>query len=167
MTINSNTKTYFSPRNEFSEAHYDLPNNYGMFDIDIMQGEWLNINIEATKNEATYVEYRCLKHDKNENKFNDDRFKPVAFFEYKHHGTQRVKDLLMLPEGKSTWAAFMLAKMVKARFFIVVATNGCSPLYFFEYDGDGKMIPYKTLSYTPEERQKKINAFWADELQLF
>lgn len=156
--VNGNSKTYYKPRSEFSEAHYDLPGQCGMFDIDIMKGEWLKLDTISGKEETTFVEYRCLKN--GDNKFNLDRFKPIAIFELKHHGTNRVKDLLDLPEGKSTWAAFMMSKKLDCRFFIVVATNGKNPFYFFEYDKLGNRKKHLTLDYSENNREDKINKFW-------
>ena len=167
VNISNNSKTYFSPRNEFSEAHYDLPKQCGMFDIDLLQGQWLNLNMAASKKEAQYVEYRVLRHANTHLKFNADRIRFEAFFELKFTGTDRVKECLKLPEGKSEWAFFMLAKIVGARFFIVVGTNGEAPFYFFEYTPEGEAMKYKTLMYNSENRSEAINDFWQNELNLF
>jgi len=165
--VNKNSKTYFGVRNEFSEMHYDLPNNYGMFDIDVFQGKWMDINIESGKDNATYIEYRCLKYDKNDNRFDVNRFKPIAFFELKFKKTDSVIKQLELPTGSSVWAAFMFSRMTDARFFVVVATNGNKPFHFLEYDDNGKKKYIGALNYETNKRSTAINCFWRDTLKIF
>jgi hypothetical protein len=167
VKVSKNTKTYHSVRNEFSEAHYDLPPSYGMFDIDIYQGKWLDIKKVATKTEATYVEYRCLKYDNTGNKFDIKRFNPIAIFELKHHMTDRVFNSLSLPEGSATWAAFMFSKIMNCRFFMVIATNGSYPFEFYEYNEYGNYnLSGKLDLYPWEDRQEVINEFWNTKLNI-
>ena len=162
-------KTYHQKRNDFSEAHYKLPRSYGMFDIDTLKGEWLQLeDNEATKNEATYVEYRCLKFDKDDNRFNEDRINWIAIFEYKHKGNGILKEKMNMNPGEPLWAVFMLAKKIKARFFLVVATEGNSPFHFIEYDiSTNKRMGCKTLNFDYEmDSEKTILDFWNKELNI-
>lgn len=157
--------TYFEKRNNFSELHYELPANYGMFDVDLFQGQWLNIEIESTKKEATYIEYRCLRYDANGNKFNLDRFKPVAMFEFKHNGSESVKKSIReLKEGSALWAEFMFCKIVGMRFFVVVATQGKVPFHFIEFNiSTGNFTIAGTLTQYSKEA---IIDFWKNTLHL-
>lgn len=162
-------QTYYKKRNDFSEAHYKLPRNYGMFDIDIMFGEWLNLtdNI-STKEEATYIEYRCLSHEKDGNRFNEDRIKHIAIFELKYKGNGNLKEKMKLNTGEPLWAAFMTAKALRCRFFLVVASEGKSPFYFIEYcTKTNKRLPYKTLNFDyKNDHAKEIRKFWNNELKI-
>jgi len=161
------SKTYFAKRNDFSEAHYQLPPNYCMFDIDFCRGEWLNLEVESTKDNATYVEYRCLHFDNNNNKFNVDRIKFVAIFELKHNGTSSVKEKIKgLEVGSPLWATFMLSKLIKCRFFVVVATNGKQPYHFIEYDENGKYNYVGTFKHKENDIKESINNFWNNVLKI-
>ena len=151
------SKTYFQKRNDFSEAHYQLPNNFGMFDIDIFKGEWLNLYTESTKDEAVYVEYRCLHFDNNNNRLNLDRFKSIAIFDLKYKGSKILKEEMLLKPGRPLWASFMFAKLIKIRFFLVVATKGKQPFYFMEYDMNGKYKHIGTLKYNLKIKHKFMN----------
>lgn len=159
------SKTFHSKRNNFSELHYGLPGHYSMFDIDLLHGKWLDIDIKSTKEEATYIEYRCLKHDNNRNKFNLDRFKPVALFELKHKGSEAVKkQFIELKEGTATWAEFMFCKLTGMRFFFVVATKGKAPYHFIEIATDtGK---YKHVGTLEEDTKECVTLFWDNVLKL-
>ena len=162
-------ETYFKKRSDFSEAHYKLGRTPAMFDIDVMVGEWLNLDENrGTKQEATFIEYKCLKFEKDENRFNDDRIKFNAVFELKYKGTKRVKSSMTLNPGEPLWAAFMLAKKLNSRFFLVVATDGQSPFYFFEYDiKTNKMLEMKVLNFDYQiDDPKVIQYFWKNELNL-
>lgn len=160
------SKTYFKKRNDFSEAHYQLPNQYAMFDIDILKGEWLQLNAESTKEDATYVEYRCLKFDNNENKLNLDRFKLIAIFELKYKMTDKIKKDISLLPGTSLWGSFMLAKLIKTRFILVIATKGKQPYFFYEFDTNGKHKHLGTLKYEKETLIENINEFWRENLKI-
>ncbi len=155
--------TYHKKRNEFSELHYLLPKTCNMFDLDLF--------LTSNDNSATFIESNCNFDADLQDKFNLDKFKPRAIFEYKHHYTMKVVDLLELPIYSSVWSAFMTAKMLNVRFFIIVATNGKAPFYFIEYDRAGIILmqgnrKYKVLDYTPETAKESINNFWKNELQL-
>lgn len=166
ITVGNNSKTYFSVRNEFSEAHYDLPRNHGMFDIDLYKGQWLDIIKESTNENATYVEYRCLKYDNTGNKFDINRFKTIALFEYKYHNTQNVTANLILPEGTAMWASYMFSKVTKSRFFVVIGTHGSPPFTFYEYDDFGNYKEVGKLIYFPWDRKEEINNFWKYTLNI-
>lgn len=162
-------KTYYKKRNNFSESHYKLPPNYGMFDIDTMYGEWLSLSDNiGTKQEATYIEYRCLKFDKDENRFNEDRIKYVAIFELKYHHTENVVNSLDLKPGSPLWATFMMSKQLGCRFFIVVATNGNKPFYFGEFSHiTNKVENWFTLNYDYTiDDPKVIRDFWTNDLKI-
>lgn len=162
-------KTYYKKRNNFSESHYKLPPAYGMFDIDTMFGEWLSLSDNVgTKQEATYIEYRCLKFDKDENRFNEDRIKYVAIFELKYHYTENVVKSLDLKPGSPLWATFMLAKKINCRFFVVIATEGKSPFYFCEYCTITNIRLPKIkfeYDYTIDD-PKVIRDFWTNDLNI-
>lgn len=162
-------KTYYSKRNDFSEAHYKLPRNCNMFDIDVMFGEWLELDATvSTKENSTYIEYRTLKYDKDESRFNEDRIKHVAIFELKYKPTDILKDKMVLNPGEPLWAAFMTAKKLKCRFFLVVATEGKSPFHFIEYCTlENKRLKYKTLYFDYKTDEPKIiKQFWNSELNI-
>ena len=161
------SKTYFQKRNDFSEAHYQLPQSYCMFDIDFCKGEWLNLEFDSTKENATYVEYRCLKFDNNQNRFNLDRIKFVAIFELKHTGSDAVKDKIRdLKSGSPLWATYMLSLLIKCRFFVVVATKGKVPFHFVEYDENGDYHFVGTLEYGEKDVEETIRIFWNDTLKI-
>jgi hypothetical protein len=162
-------KTFFSKRNDFSESHYKLPRSFGLFDIDILKAEWLSLKDNLCEKEnATYIEYRCLKFDKDENRFNSDRIKYIALFELKFKGNDILKEKMNMNPGEPLWEVFMTAKKLQCRFFLVVATEGKSPFYFFEYDiNTNQKLTYKTLKFNYEIDDKKIiNDFWINELKI-
>ena len=162
-------QTYYKKRNNFSESHYKLGRTPAMFDIDVMAGEWLELSENrGTKEDATYIEYKCLKFDKDENRFNSDRIKWTALFELKYTPTERIKKSMELNPGDPLWAIFMLAKKLECRFFLVVATKGESPFYFFEYDTKtNERLPYKTMNFNYLiDDQEIIKSFWKNELLL-
>jgi len=163
--------TYFRKRNEFSEAHYDLPKQQCLFDIDRIKGEWLTFDISEGKEEATYVEYTRLKHSSELPKFDKSRIKFLALFELKYCFSERVQDAMLLKEGTSAWAEFMMAKDLGMRFFFVVASNGLPPFTFYEFDmisGTYFKIPIKLNYDIGNKSQKKacINYYWKSVLNL-
>lgn len=164
--------TYFEKRNEFSEMHYLLPAQQCMFDIDKMKAEWLSFDIDSTKENATYVEYTCLKHgNENYKKFDRERIKWIALFELKYRQCERVKTAMELNEGTASWAIFMLAKQMQARFFFVVATEGKPPFTFYEYDlKDGSYNELnQKLNYDPLNltlKKETVNHYWSNTLKL-
>jgi len=165
--IGNNSKTFYQARNEFSEAHYDLGSQYNMFDIDRVYGQWLDLDITQTKEEATYVEYRCLSFEGQDTRFNVDRFKPIALFELKYKYSDKVEEKMQLPTGTATWGAFMFAKILRMRFFIVIATEGHPPFYFHEYDLHGNISRPRILDYVRKaDRREAIKNFWEYELQI-
>lgn len=167
METSIRTKTFFQKRNTFSEAHYQLPNGYGMFDIDMVKGEWLNIDIESTKEEATYIEYRKLIHDKSQSKFDIERFKPVALFELKFKRSDYVvKQFTEFKEGTSAWAELMFCKITNMRFFLVMADNGKPPYKFVEFDMDGKPISINELNFNNTNVKEMINHFWVNIIKI-
>ena len=168
-------ETYYSKRSDFSEAHYKLPRNYNMFDIDVMLGEWLELDsCVSTKENATFIEYRTLKFDKDQSRFNEDRIKHVAIFELKYKGTAAVEKASKLKAGTPLWAIFMTAKILKCRFFLVVATEGKSPFYFIEYCTKtnemielepGKFCRKLEFDYLKDDASI-IKEFWNNELKI-
>lgn len=164
-------QTFFEKRNDFSESHYKLGRTPAMFDIDTMFGEWLNLHENvSTKENATYIEYKCLKFEKDENRFNEDRIKWTALFELKYNGSDDVKKKMVMNAGEPLWAVFMLAKKLSCRFFLVVATEGKTPFHFCEYDiKTNKMIkPVKTMNFDYKTDDSKIiKDFWINQLNLF
>ncbi len=160
----SNDKTYYQKRNEFSEMHYLLPRGSYMFDIDML--------ITSNDKSASYIEYNKGSFDRDlKDKFNLDKFEPVAIFEYKYHYTKEVVKLLDLPIYTAIWSSFMTAKMLNIRFFVVIGTHGKAPYYFFEYDKAGRKIvkngkTYLTLKYSPDTAQATITDFWKNQLNL-
>ena len=163
-------KTFFQKRNDVSESHYKLPRQCGMFDIDVMRGEWLQLHDNvSTKEEATYIEFRCLKFDKDQNRFNLDRVKHVAIFELKYKGSESLKEKMKLNPGEPLWAIFMTAKKLKCRFFLVVASEGKSPFYFIEYCTATNTIikPIKKLTFDyKNDNSEIINKFWNEQLKI-
>ena len=163
-------KTYHSKRNDFSEAHYKLPRNYNMFDIDVMFGEWLELEPSVSQKEnATFIEYRTLRYDKDQSRFNTDRIKHVAIFELKYKGTESLKKKMNLMPGEPLWAIFLTAKILNCRFFLVVATEGKSPFYFIEYctKTNERIKDYKTLQFNyKNDDPKMIKEFWNSELNI-
>lgn len=158
------TKTFYKQRNPFSEMHYQLPGQYCMFDFDLVQAEWLNLDIESSRptEKATYIEYRKLKNGNGLEKFNLDTFKPKALFEYKHKmsGSDYEKFISFKP-GCAPWAELMFCKMTNMRFFLVIATDGKQPFKFVEFDMIGKVIePINTLNYDNSNIQKIVRVFW-------
>lgn len=162
-------QTYYQKRNDFSEAHYKLPRSYGMFDIDTMLGQWLELQDNvSTKDESTYIEYECLKFDKDQNRFNDDRIKYHAVFELKYKGNGTLKEKMKMNPGEPLWAVFMMAKRLQCRFFLVVADNGKSPFHFIEYcTKKNERLPYLTLHYDYKtDDSDLIKNFWNNSLKL-
>lgn len=162
-------ETYYKKRNNFSEAHYKLPRSYGMFDIDDLKGEWLRLSDNITSDiRTTYVEYRCLKFEKDDNRFNLDRIKFTAIFEYKYTGNDYLKQKIEMNSGEPLWATFMLAKLIKCKFFLLVATNGDSPYHFIEFDiNTNRKLPYKTLNFDYKiDNPNVVLEFWNNELNI-
>lgn len=162
-------ETYYKQRNDFSESHYKLPNQYGMFDIDVMFGEWLNLtDIKSTKPESTYIEYRCLRHDKDGNRFNEDVIKYVALFELKYKMTDRIREEAKMIPGRPLWAAFMTAKRLNCRFFLVVASEGKSPFAFHEFcTKENKRLEKRVLEFDYlTDDAEIIRMFWNNELNI-
>jgi hypothetical protein len=166
-------ETYYKKRNDFSESHYKLGRTPAMFDIDVMAGEWLELSENrGTKENATYIEYECLKFDKDDNQFNSDRIKWLALFELKYMAGDYLKSNLRnnteMNPGTPLWAVFMLAKKLKCRFFLVIATEGNSPFHFFEYcHQTNKRLPHKTMHFDYLiDDPELIKNFWKNELQL-
>lgn len=164
--------TYYKKRNEFSEAHYLLPVQQGLFDIDKIKGEWLSFEINEGKEEATYVEYNMLKFaNEADKRFNTDLIKYLAVFELKYCFAPRVKEAMELKQGTSSYAQFMMAKILGARFFFVVATNGLPPFSFYEYDmetGVYTELPKKLRYDVGNNTQKEacINYYWKEVVKL-
>ncbi len=162
-------KTYYQKRSDFSEAHYKLGRTPAMFDVDVMHGEWLHLaENRSTKENATFIEYECLRFEKDENRFNGDRIKFTALFELKHTATDRVRSSLKMNPGTPLWAVFMMAKQLQCRFFLVVASDGKSPFHFIEYCIEtNTRLPHKTLHFDYElDDAKLIKDFWTHELNL-
>lgn len=146
--------TYFKKRNEFSEAHYDLPGYCGMFDLDKMKGKG-EIELEITKQNVGYIEYRT--------DFTNARIKEwVAIFELKHKMTDSVQKIIDYPKlGGPTWAQIQLAATIGARFFFVIANNGIQPFDFYEAEIiSGELAYVDTLDYDSINRCNNINHFW-------
>lgn len=156
------TQTFYKKRNNFSELHYQLPGQYTMFDIDVVKAQWLNLDIESFKEEATYIEYRKLKNGNGLEKFDLDTFKPIALFEFKHKRSKTVvEEYLSFKPGGAPWAELMFCKMTNMRFFLVMATNGKPPYKFVEFDMRGKVIePTNILDYDNKNYVENVNIFW-------
>lgn len=141
---------------DFGLAHRELPPFCGFTDIDLsltlMGGNLLN---GIDQEETTYVEYRTRN-----TKF-------VALFELKQHGSQDLKEALMIVYGSSVWAQYIMAQRLNCRFFIVTV-NGkkkSPPHDFYEVFSRGNGENYYkivgTLDYTTETMKVQINNFWA------
>jgi len=140
-----------------------------MFDIDIMAAEWLKLEpIEGTKEEATYIRYKVLKYDNTENRFNIDRIKHIAIFELKYKKTDSVIQKAHMNPGEPMWAAYMTAKLLKCRFFLVIASDGKSPFYFYERCIEtGKWLEKRVLFFDYQiDNPELIKNFFNNELNI-
>ena len=78
---------------------------------------------------------------------------------------------MKLPEGSAAYAEFMLAKIIGARFFFVIATYGKPPFTFYEFDMNTG-VPYRIetkLMYqmgNEADLREKIIDFWENVLHL-
>lgn len=164
-------KTYYKKRNDFSESHYKLPKSHAMFDIDVLNAKWLDLQKKSNNEDATYVEYRVNSFD-HDNNFEEDRISYVAMFELKFKATQFIKNAMKknneMNIGGPLWAAFMTAKKLNSRFFLVIATEGKAPFYFFEYCTETNIrLPYKQLNYDyTSDNQSLIRDFWRNKLKI-
>ena len=146
----------------FGLAHRKLPVNYGLFDIDSFVGKWLRLSKKEQQERGTFIEYRCLKFDKNENKFNLDRINFVAMFEQKHKKTERIeKEYKEFKPGTAAWAELMFCQKLGMRFFLVLENNGYYPMEFIEYDYDGKQIGINILN-----QEDDVEVFFKDKLKI-
>lgn len=162
--------------NEFSSAHYGLGKQQCMFDIDLMVGEVVRPVTgkmrEGIEHDVTYIEYKQLRFARSETKkFDVDLVKFLAVFEYKYKDCDTVKTAMKLPEGSAAYAEFMLAKIIGARFFFVIATYGKPPFTFYEFDMNTG-VPYRIetkLMYqmgNEADLREKIIDFWENVLHL-
>ena len=162
------TKTFYKKRNNFSEAHYQLPNQCGMFDIDVVKAQWLNLDFESSQEEATYIEYRKLKNGNGFERFDLDTFKPIALFELKYKRSDAlVQSFIDFKPGGVPWAELMFCKKTNMRFFLVIATNGKPPYKFIEFTMKGEIIdPINILDFDNNNVIKNINIFWEKKIKL-
>lgn len=108
----------------------------------------------------------------NENKkFDTNLVKFLSVFEYKYKDCEDVRKAMQLQQGSAAYAEFMLAKIIGARFFFVIATYGKPPFTFYEFDMNTG-IPYeieKRLMYelgNETDITEKIVDFWQNVLHL-
>lgn len=161
--------------NEFSSAHYNLGKQQCMFDIDLMVGEVVRPitgKIQKEVDHVTYVEYKQLRFARDENKkFDTNLVKFLSVFEYKYKDCEDVRKAMKLQQGSAAYAEFMLAKIIDARFFFVIATYGKPPFTFYEFDMNTG-VPYeieKRLMYefgNEADITEKIVDFWQNVLHL-
>jgi len=144
---------------EFGEIHRQLPIHCGMFDIDRMSAK-AEINLELKKQEIGFLEYRT--------DFNRSTIEWKALFEIKYKNSEYVRKALDCKIGTPTWAQLELCKILKARYFFVIATNGKQPFEFIEIFYNGEFNWIGTLDYIDKEKDGKqaINDFWKNDIKL-
>lgn len=162
---------------EFGLVHRKLPGDCAMFDIDHIEAT-ATIRLVASREDYAFIEY------KTDFKSYEVRFK--ALFEIKHMITEHVGNVIKNRTlGVSTFAQINMCKVLKCRYFIVVATNGNQPFTFVEilvddyipcepykdeHDktviGKNKYINHGRLEYTESNKSEAINKFWKEKIHL-
>lgn len=148
--LNGVKPRYDNKGSEFGEMHRLLPKNCGMFDIDRMSAV-ATLNLELSNQDVGFLEYRT--------NFNDGSIEFKAMFEVKHKDTEHVRNALKCTIGTSTWAQAQMCKILKCRYFFVIATEGKQPFRFYELK-DNNSSYLGTLDYTPDNKKNAVNFFW-------
>lgn len=151
IIASTNSRTYAYIRNEFSEAHYDLPRHCAMFDVDSLH---LSISADLVcTNDKMYIEY-STDWDTG-----DVVFK--AMYELKNNTNEYVEKFMKCSVGGQSYAQIKMCQKLGCRYFLVVATHGLAPFTFYEWSFlNNSWNEGLVLNYSPNDRQIKINAFW-------
>lgn len=144
---------------EFGLIHRELPRRCGMFDIDRMSAT-ATFNLELKKQNIAFIEYRT--------NFSDSSIEFKALFEVKKNKPDNLLELLNCKTGIPTWAQLQLCKLINARYFLVIATNGKQPFIFYEIFDHGNYTKIGILDYKDKQIDgvNLINNFWKHKLNL-
>ena len=153
-----NKPRYDGGGTEFGLIHRELPRGCGMFDLDRVSAR-AEMHLELRAANVGFIEYRT--------DFNTATYTYPALFEVKHKHSATVEKCLSMTPGQATAAQHYMSKLLGARFFLVVATNGQQPFTFYELT-TGKPHKIGVLNYFDRDVDGKdaINTFWKDVLKL-
>lgn len=152
IIVGDNSRTYAYVRNEFSEAHYDLPKQCAMFDVDSLHLS-ISADLICDKGDKMYLEYRT--------EWNTGDVSFIAMFELKSNMNEYVDKFMRLSIGGQSYAQVKMCERLGCRYFVVIGTNGLPPFTFYEWDFENNSwSDALILNYSPNDRKLRMNEFW-------
>ena len=145
--------------NIFADIHRELGAYRAMTDIDFLAGEvcsgFLRVGVSDDGEDRRYFEYVA--------DFGTAEARTTAIFDFKYAMTEYIRHSLQpIRTGTALWYYSQLAAQLRARAFVVIATDGNLPLSFYEITS-GQAVYIGDL-YTDDPAG--VKSFWRDTLKL-